>query len=458
MGPLPQWMYHAQLIAPRMKYDLTVPGLTWVDLIFPFFLFSMGASIPLALSRQLDAGMSARAMLAALLRRFAFLAFFAIYVMQISPNVIAKPADARAWWLALLGYGLLFPVMSRLPSAWSRGWRHALRGAGWAAAAGLLVHLNHRAGDSLFVLLSRVVQTSDIIIVVLANMALFGGLAWWLTRESWPARLWLMLFVVGLRLGHSSTGWVSQVWDWSPIPWIFRFSYLQYLLIVLPGTIVGDQLLRWMRAAPDAPTNVTPANEMRPGTTRDPIGQKVGVGLLGLALIITVLVGLQSRRVLETVWACGLIGALGGAVLGSARSSSGALLRSSFGWGMAWLMLGLVLEPFEGGIRKDNPTLSYYFVTSGLACLGLAVFQVCVDHARSRRVVDPLIATGQNPLLAYAGIRSLLAPLMVLTGLERLSAEFLGTPWLGVLRAGIKTAMLAAFVVACTRRRIFWRA
>ena len=30
-------------------------------------------------------------------------------------------------------------------------------------------------------------------------------------------------------------------------------------------------------------------------------------------------------------------------------------------------MLGLVFESYEGGIKKDHPTLSYYFITSGLA-------------------------------------------------------------------------------------------
>ena len=37
---LPGWMFHAQLPPPDYKFSPEVPGITWVDLVFPFFLFS----------------------------------------------------------------------------------------------------------------------------------------------------------------------------------------------------------------------------------------------------------------------------------------------------------------------------------------------------------------------------------------------------------------------------------
>jgi predicted acyltransferase len=39
-GVLPGWMYHAQVPPPKHVFDPTHPGITWVDLVFPFFLFS----------------------------------------------------------------------------------------------------------------------------------------------------------------------------------------------------------------------------------------------------------------------------------------------------------------------------------------------------------------------------------------------------------------------------------
>lgn len=41
-GVLPAWMYHAQ-VGPRsnFSFDPSIYGITWVDLVFPFFLFAM---------------------------------------------------------------------------------------------------------------------------------------------------------------------------------------------------------------------------------------------------------------------------------------------------------------------------------------------------------------------------------------------------------------------------------
>jgi predicted acyltransferase len=53
-GALPAWMYHAQVPPPKHIFDPTLAGLTWVDLVFPFFLFSMGAVIPAVLPQTIE--------------------------------------------------------------------------------------------------------------------------------------------------------------------------------------------------------------------------------------------------------------------------------------------------------------------------------------------------------------------------------------------------------------------
>ena len=49
-GVLPGWMYHAQ-VGPRSNFvfDGSIYGITWVDLVFPFFLFAMGAAFPFSI-------------------------------------------------------------------------------------------------------------------------------------------------------------------------------------------------------------------------------------------------------------------------------------------------------------------------------------------------------------------------------------------------------------------------
>ena len=55
-GILPAWMYHAQTPPPTHVFNPDIPGLTWVDLVFPFFLFSMGAAFPFSIGKRLVAG------------------------------------------------------------------------------------------------------------------------------------------------------------------------------------------------------------------------------------------------------------------------------------------------------------------------------------------------------------------------------------------------------------------
>ena len=38
---LPGWMYHAQTPPPDRAFDASLSGITWVDLVFPFFLLAM---------------------------------------------------------------------------------------------------------------------------------------------------------------------------------------------------------------------------------------------------------------------------------------------------------------------------------------------------------------------------------------------------------------------------------
>lgn len=39
---LPAWMYHAQTPPPTHAFNPELPGLTWVDLVFPFFCLLWG--------------------------------------------------------------------------------------------------------------------------------------------------------------------------------------------------------------------------------------------------------------------------------------------------------------------------------------------------------------------------------------------------------------------------------
>lgn len=44
---LPAWLFHAQLPPPSFAFDPSVPGITWVDLVFPVLPLLDGGCLPL---------------------------------------------------------------------------------------------------------------------------------------------------------------------------------------------------------------------------------------------------------------------------------------------------------------------------------------------------------------------------------------------------------------------------
>src|SRR5574344_1553331 len=78
-GILPAWMYHAQTPPPTHAFNPELPGLTWVDLVFPFFLFSMGAPFPFSVGKRIERGERLWRLSWDALKRGLQLTFFAIF-------------------------------------------------------------------------------------------------------------------------------------------------------------------------------------------------------------------------------------------------------------------------------------------------------------------------------------------------------------------------------------------
>jgi len=439
---LPAWMYHAQDPPPLHEFNPHLAGLTWVDLVFPFFLFAMGAAIPLALSRHLERGVPLWKVVVRILTRGFLLGSFALYVAHIRPWAMSRGPDTTTWLLALLGFALLFPILARLPARWPVGLRLGIRAIGWAGAillmASLRFHGHH--GDRFSV------ERSDIIIVLLANVAVFGSLLWLISRHNLLPRLGFLGILMAFRLSAPVEGWVGWLDGHSPLPWMLQLGYLQWLFITIPGTIVGDVLLRWGKAEHD--TAEAPAWSA---------GRTAGIAALMPLIIVTMLAGLQSRWLWQTTAAAAVLCGLGWWAVTGAATHTEKLVKETFSWGAYCLLLGLAFEPYEGGIKKVPDTLSYYFVAGGLAIFAFVAFTVITEIWRRPRQVRLLIANGENPMIAYVGAENLVLPLFALTHLDRLLDSVATTPWLGVLEAAFSTLVLAYVVRLFTRWRVFWR-
>ena len=455
-GRLPAWMYHAQDPPPTHVTNTALPGITWVDLVFPFFLFTMGAAIPLALSRRLEKGTPIAKVVGGILWRGALLAAFAFYRQHVAPYSMSDSPTTETWLMALGAMALVFLVWGKFPDGWKPWRRYAWHAAGWACALVLLASIRHPDGANMGLgagAMRQWAQRVDIIILVLANVSVFGSLIWLVTRGSWWARLVPVGLMLALKISSSSPGWAQDLWAWSPAPWLYRMEYLKYLMIVLPGTIVGEMLLAWIRGPADA----ADSTEDRPKTGWSS-GRMAALGALGFAMSGVLVVGLFTRDVLAAVLAAAVVGGAMALLARDPRTELERLLARLFQWGAWWLALGLCFEPFEGGIKKSATTISYMFVPLGLGILMLMALMVLIDAFEKRRAAQLLIDTGQNPLVAYIGFGNLILPLWALTGMAAWVDTLALTPWQGAMVGAFLTLLLALFASAMTRMRIFVRA
>lgn len=224
---------------------------------------------------------------------------------------------------------------------------------------------------------------SDPILLVLANCAAFGGAVWIVTRGA-PAWRWALLAgLVAFRVSADvPETWIRAVWSWDAVGWLFRPYLLGYLGIVLPGTLVGDLLSERPGAEAEAES---PAAKAR-----------LAAALCWIQLL-PALSGLHGREP-AVAWLALVLGLALGA-LGALGRGDRPLALGVATTGLLRLAVGLLFEPHQGGIKKDPPTLSYWFVGAGLASTTLAGLMLWAD-AGAGPLMRSLASVGMNPMLA----------------------------------------------------------
>lgn len=483
---LPAWLFHAQLPPPSFAFDPSVPGITWVDLVFPFFLFSMGAAFPFSIGRRLDRGAAAVQVAWTILRRGLLLAFFAIVLGNTNlwtlHEALQRPVAASL--LTLVVWGAFFAMFIRLRNR-SERFNTLLNGCGIAAL--LLLLLLYRA-LGVDVNLYR----SDIIILILANVVVAGSFLWWLTRRKPGLRMGLVALLVALKLSATVPGsWTAEVWNATFAPWLYHTEFLQYLCIVLPGSVAGELIARWLArkgtAAPTASADLsvtaavaphfvssvtcTPAAAVpspadgkgaRPAAAShdaEPLpGRFRLAGALVLLLLAVNLWGLYVRALTANLLLTLLAGGAAAWLLRRPRTALQELLSALFATGLFWLLLGLVFEPLEGGIKKDPATVSYFFVTAGMASHVLLLATLLFESLHGRAGL--LVRCGENPMVAYTAAGYVVVPLLFIE--EQWGFPM---PWIwgaggcgaGIARGVVITLLAMLLTSAFTRRRLFWR-
>lgn len=437
---LPAYMFHAQVPPPTFVFNPDVAGITWVDLVFPFFLFSMGASMPLALRRREQKGAGLREVAGSALHRFVWLASFAIILGNTRMGLLSA---VEPWVASLVTLGvwvLFFAMFVRVPNL-DRRKNTILNWAGFAAL--IAVTLLYKPLFGVEVSLYK----SDIIIMILASMALFGTLLWWVTRNSTIARVVLIGGVALLKMAASIDGsWCQWLWQQTPAVWLFRFEFLKYLCIVLSGTLAGDMIYRALGSESNAER----------ATDRRSMKLNILFVVLLLALVVVTMWGLFAREVGTTVIISLLLCAVAGVVLKDIHTAEQPLLKQLFVLGVVLFVIGLIAEPMEGGIKKDHATISYFFVTGGLASFVLtAALSLELRFGIRFRALE---ACGANPMFAYTASGYLITPLITLTSLSAVIDRVANLgPWWGFGRGVLFALLVIAITYPLTRKNYFWK-
>lgn len=385
-GMYPAWMYHRQEPPPTHAF-VEIAGLTWRDLAYPVFLFTMAAAIPISFGLRVARGAGLGELARASARRWFLLFCFALIVAHSSGYWIGE-YSRLSQALSLVGFGLLCLIFTRRPERLDPRVFRALRVLGWIGALAFLAFTPALYGKTF------AFERRDEILAELAFCSFVSIWLWYATRSDPALRAGVLALVVALALGATADGWVADLWWSSPVPALVEFSNLELLCVLIPGLFAGDLLFAWMHgeASPDASGWSAP---------------RTAALALCCALASPVLViGLYARETLATALA---IFALASAVLALVRapqSQDERLLRDLCRLGALLLAAGMLLEPFQGGIKKVPGTLSYWFALAGNSAWLLAALVACVERLGLRRPLSWLVAVGQNPLVAYVQVSS----------------------------------------------------
>ena len=563
---LPRWMYHAQVPPPDHVFDPTIYGITWVDIIFPFFLFSMGAAIPLSLGRQHAKGESIMKLTWKTVQRWVKLTFFAIFIIHAFPFMLGYEQEWMRYAMPIFFFILLCLMFMPNPFGLSPYKARAITWSAYLVAVGFML-LQPYAGGAPFRL-----TDSDCIMLILANVSLTGSIIYLLTIGHPLRRLALLPFLVALFMAaHTANSWPALLIHTSWLPWLYLPAYQVYLLIIIPGTVAGEWIAQWLEKMKANDTskglvesyqkkneavleNVNPLkggrgavlengngvkndekvvleNENKVRTRSEEMKDKenalaLPVALLSLALIIVNVVLLFGRHLVANLVATMVLTALTAWLLRSRReagttgveaakqrsaskdassqnaakqevsnreassqeaaerevssreaSSQEAAQQEVYNqkcssipasptlhfWqrlssaGAYLLLLGLCLESYEGGIRKDDVTLSYLFVTCGLAFYALLLLTVVCDHWHVRWLCAPLEMVGKNPMVAYVSASMVIIPVLILTHIYPYIDALSSQPLTGFLKGVLLTALCMALTAWFTHKRWFWK-
>ena len=367
-----------------------------------------------------------------LIKRWVILSAFALVLGNAYGTWATTLPGTQTYIFMITVWLVMFMALVRIRTG-AEGWRRHLGTAVNIAGAAMIAALAFIRVRCFNVALDK--WSCDVIIMILANVALFGGLLWMLTKDNMRLRWLVISFIAAVKaLDSYSPEVLSFVPSFERIGWFFRSDYLQYLLIALPGSVIGDMLMKGCQER----------------TVFSP--KVIFAGILAISAVILQLWGLFAREVAADFIITATAAAAYIALTWKEKNLASRI--ALIGWIL--LLAGIAFDPIDGGITKDHCNLSYLFTTGGMAALTTS-FLLMLELGFGMKGKF-LAGVGQNPMIAYTITSFLIGPVLALCGLlPKLDAISTGSQFWGIGRGIIITGLMMAGTYMFTRLKVFWK-
>lgn len=436
-GVLPAWMYHIQNPPPTHELNMTISGLSWVDLVFPVFIFCMGAAIPFSGRNKIAKGIRTSEYLKEIFERFIMLWLFSyLYVFMFYSDIQTLMPQI----LTLCGFAALFPLYIVINKSWHTLERFAnnplpLRAVGVLLCCIIICIGHFYLGEEINV------QRRGIIIFLLAFLYLFGSIIWYFTRDKLWLRAVIFFAVLTFTIITQHLNLPAITYANPDIRWWFNFEYIYFLLLLIPATYIGDLLkhstykIEWYSLVR---------------------GDSWWIFLFMAGIIFWELYAVYMRIIVTNI----IITPLLLIITGYGLLKLLPQYKNMFLTAAVFIMAGVIMDPIDGGLKKVPCTISYCFLTFGLSTLMLFICDYICKYFHSSLFVNTFQGAGKNPLMSYIAHGSLIVPIMNITGLQTLyvMAAPPAYPLLGIFRAAIIVFITMWIVSLFSKKGIFWRA
>ena len=379
IGKLGGWMRHIEKPS----------GLTWVDLIFPFFLFCLGAAVPLAVNRRLEQGVPLWKILAHVAYRAAALWFLSVlWVRGQAPREHNELLRLVEFACLVLLFMRPHPLTVRF--RWLKYVNYVLKFAAAAGMAGLMV-LVVRSGQFNW-------KNCNVILRLLAYGYITGCITHVVSRNRLMVKAGLLVVLTAIVVHYQMRGgWLMKLLNIGDWRYLHLYGFLNLLPAVI-GVFVGQEIQKYLKADPSALAKGMPA-----------VRSALAAGGLLLAILCT-LVFTYGGHILIAAVSTLTFASVSLWLVNRGKIGARSLIRFCLSYGFLLVLTGFVLEPVKG-IYKRGWTPSYLLISGGFAVLMLAMIML-TKVAFVRRIWSFFSVVGKNALMVYYLPTGLVYPLL----------------------------------------------